>query len=419
MNCPKCGSTNCNFISSTHTKRGSFCDACCGFALLGPIGILCGFCDSGSSTKEYWVCNNCGSKFNQGSYSAPSTISQSVQNTNQVQINSKSQLPLQNQPIMSDPDTAVLNTVFAAVPFSTTKNTNGENINESSDTISIGNIFNKGLAATYKNNLYFVKSSKENKEYIVRIIEGVRSELHIDYAEYLFADQNGLYFLVYSNMKKLFNVYNIHYWHNNSASSVVISTTNVKRMYVDHTHIYYINADDGDSIYRMNKDGSNIQKIVWDKCSNLAIYEDKLYYINKTNSRKLYSLTKDLTLMECPVKVTNIDSFCIANGVIFYRRNTIADIYKVFIYNLTTKTGGLLIEFGISSANMNVCQGNIFLCNKGIILRYSIKDNTIVGYNMGNVKVKQINIIGDYIYYGDFSQILGRVKINGRDDERL
>lgn len=419
MNCPKCGSNNCNFVSNTYTKNGSFCDACCGFSLFGPIGILCGFCGYGSSTKEYWVCNNCGSKFNHGGYSDRNINTQGYGNKNSGN-NTAIQRQSPNQPMLSEPHIAILNTVYAKVPFSKTKNVNGEILSEKSDLISTGNISNNGFAATYKNNLYFVKSMKEDKKYIVRIIDGIRTNLYIDNADFLFADQDGVYFLVYSKSKFITDLYHIHFWPNNSNLSVAISQTHVKKMYVDNTHIYYINADDGDSIYRMNKNGSNVEKIFDGKCVNFVIYNDKIYYIYKgENGKQIFSLSKDLMLMELTAKANNIKSFCIANDVIFYTRSNVADIYKVFIYNIATRNEGLLIEFGISTVDMNVYEGNIFLCNEGNVYKYSIRDNTFTVYNLGNISVNKINIIGDYIYYCDYNQVLGRVRINGTDNERL
>lgn len=64
MKCPNCGSENVNLISNTTTRGFKGSDACCGYILMGPLGILCGSLGSGKkSTNEFWVCNNCGSKF--------------------------------------------------------------------------------------------------------------------------------------------------------------------------------------------------------------------------------------------------------------------------------------------------------------------------------------------------------------------
>lgn len=67
MKCPICESEKCRYITTTETKNKLYNagDGCCGLLLLGPWGLLCGLCgaESTSKTKEYWICENCGHKF--------------------------------------------------------------------------------------------------------------------------------------------------------------------------------------------------------------------------------------------------------------------------------------------------------------------------------------------------------------------
>lgn len=67
VHCPQCGSRNCSMVIDSKTKTTSFglSDACCGYILLGPVGLLCGACgrNSTTKTKTYWLCGNCGKKF--------------------------------------------------------------------------------------------------------------------------------------------------------------------------------------------------------------------------------------------------------------------------------------------------------------------------------------------------------------------
>lgn len=68
MKCPKCGHTNCHYVSNTISTAKGFdaCNAICGAICLGPIGILCGTCGTGSvktKVNEYWICDDCGAKF--------------------------------------------------------------------------------------------------------------------------------------------------------------------------------------------------------------------------------------------------------------------------------------------------------------------------------------------------------------------
>lgn len=67
MVCPRCGNRNLQIINETTTtgKDFSASKGCCGYILLGPIGVLCGLCGEGKQIKSrnYWICNNCGNKF--------------------------------------------------------------------------------------------------------------------------------------------------------------------------------------------------------------------------------------------------------------------------------------------------------------------------------------------------------------------
>ena len=66
MRCPKCGNENCSAIGETKTQGFGICKSLCGAMLLGHIGFLCGLCGMGKTkgTKVFFVCNNCGKKFN-------------------------------------------------------------------------------------------------------------------------------------------------------------------------------------------------------------------------------------------------------------------------------------------------------------------------------------------------------------------
>lgn len=69
VRCPKCNSRNCQIMVETDVNSTpfSFGGACCGNILLGPVGLLCGFCGMKTDvkTKTYYKCNSCGAKFNE------------------------------------------------------------------------------------------------------------------------------------------------------------------------------------------------------------------------------------------------------------------------------------------------------------------------------------------------------------------
>ena len=61
IKCPQCGSANIHFITSQGGQRFDKSDACCGYLLCGPLGLLCGIKDQ--DTKTVRKCMNCNHEF--------------------------------------------------------------------------------------------------------------------------------------------------------------------------------------------------------------------------------------------------------------------------------------------------------------------------------------------------------------------
>lgn len=85
MKCPNCNSENVSFISNVQKRGFSVADACCGWLLFHNwIGILCGAIGANKTkTQDYWVCNNCGRKFQ----------AKQMQKYNQQFINQEASVP--------------------------------------------------------------------------------------------------------------------------------------------------------------------------------------------------------------------------------------------------------------------------------------------------------------------------------------
>lgn len=66
--CPFCGEENCQpmqkSITEVKQKGYGWGSGCCGMLLLGPFGLLCGLCRTGSKVKTtselWWTCMKCG-----------------------------------------------------------------------------------------------------------------------------------------------------------------------------------------------------------------------------------------------------------------------------------------------------------------------------------------------------------------------
>lgn len=66
--CPYCGKENCQPMmrNTTNVKTSGYSwgSGCCGMLLMGPFGLLCGLCGTGSRVdsrnETIWICQSCG-----------------------------------------------------------------------------------------------------------------------------------------------------------------------------------------------------------------------------------------------------------------------------------------------------------------------------------------------------------------------
>lgn len=89
MICPKCQSENLQFVTNSSGGGYDALSGCCGLMFLGPLGLLCGACDSRPTTEEFWICHDCGHKFS--NRSAQKAV-QEVKNTAETCVQYKKDL---------------------------------------------------------------------------------------------------------------------------------------------------------------------------------------------------------------------------------------------------------------------------------------------------------------------------------------
>jgi DNA-directed RNA polymerase subunit RPC12/RpoP len=62
VRCPNCGSTQIEFVTYQGGQSFDTGSACCGYACVGPLGLLCGVKDKGPA-RTVWKCKKCGHEF--------------------------------------------------------------------------------------------------------------------------------------------------------------------------------------------------------------------------------------------------------------------------------------------------------------------------------------------------------------------
>jgi hypothetical protein len=395
MICPKCGGENCHFVSHTKTTSGSFCDGCCGFLIFGPIGILCGLCDSSSSTKEYWVCDSCGTKFQKGG-----VVKRNENVQNRISIPDKS---IQDKNVIDVPPTQITNILEQyAIP-------------EGTDRVSTGNILNECRAAYYCGNIYYVKASGLTKDdRIIRYLNGIKTEVIANGARCLFADEDTLYYIADNKEKKLNYTFKMYRLPNGADKGYMMCDATVSQIYFYGEYIYYINKDDGNSVYRMRKDGGVDEKFYSANASNLIVYDKTVYFINEDENRNVYAVAVDKSFDKILIENGFTDKFCISDGVLYYSLTQKEEQSKVYFVNLSTGEEKSIDKLANKLEFVNVYNKYVYFRNDGVIYRYNIYsgETSTIPINTKNW-IKYLNFTNGLMFYDCYFEIEGVLRFDG------
>ena len=63
IRCPKCGSTQIEFVTYQASSNFSAGNACCGYFIFGPLGLLCGTVGNDEPPRTVRKCKRCGHEF--------------------------------------------------------------------------------------------------------------------------------------------------------------------------------------------------------------------------------------------------------------------------------------------------------------------------------------------------------------------
>ena len=427
MICPKCGSENCHFVSRTKTTNGSFCDGCCGFILLGPIGILCGLCGRDTNTKEFWVCDNCGAKFTKGGQK---------KNVNVIDVSStppvSTQTPLiskQNNRKFCSKCGKPLNALGKCNFCGFDSSVEGVKLKKS-ETLIIdteknnitndfhsGNVIGNSLVAEYKEYTYYVKSSDTTGYELVRLKSSDNSKISVNMVLYLFADENGVYYLEETNEGKFAVHFNIKFLDNAKDTPMVLSNFHAGEMFLYKNKIYYINEDDRSSIYVIDTKGNGNHRLVIGKCKNIVVYKEHIYYIAKSSNNRLCCYSLENKSSKVLIPEGKVDRFCIENDKLYFEYNTVNDVFNIYCLDLSTLSKSCIGKMPNSFVNVN--GDDIIICDRGYMMRYSISQKNTSVYNVQSEHIKSVFVCGEYLYYGTVGEIFGRVKIDGSENEKL
>ncbi len=183
-----------------------------------------------------------------------------------------------------------------------------------------------------------------NKLFSVDIHTAEISDLKIDNASELLLDENNMYATIDEKTKKILVKYDL----NGQNKKVLSDSCNISYIIQKDDKIYFVNKGDSNKLYIINKDGSGLSKI--DDISSISdngniteidgsnymfVNDNNLYYINVDDSNTLWKINLG-TKEKQKVISMSVQYLYIIEDTVFYK---VKNEMGVYLYN--AKTGFL------------------------------------------------------------------------------
>ncbi|AWI06505.1 DUF5050 domain-containing protein [Clostridium drakei] len=210
------------------------------------------------------------------------------------------------------------------------------------------------------------------------------------------------------------------------SDKVKLSNDFAKKIWIDGDYIYYINyygENQKNCFYKMKNDGSERSEVTNDAPVYVNFQDDCIYYAkyNKVDSDKfsIYKIKKDGTGKQAIGNEHGM-YLTLKDGWLYYAN--LDDGSK--IYKMRTDGSDKKLLCNDSAENyMNIIGNWIYYCDNENNNLYRIKLDGSEKQKLNNSKSRNINIVGNYIYYSSIDDndngLLCKMKLDGSENRTL
>lgn len=204
--------------------------------------------------------------------------------------------------------------------------------------------------------VYYISNNKLN--YLDLGTKEIK-ELPIDNISELLVDQNFLYVVKIDKTKKILIKYDLE----GNSESILTDNANVSYIVQDNTNIYFVNKADENKIYKISKDGSdmnslsdvkgiadtgNIKEINGSKY--MFISNNNLYYINPNDNNTLWKINLENKNTE-KVLHSSVQILQNVDNTVFYK---VKNEMGVYLYNYDTKFMSKITNRNVSEFSIDI-----------------------------------------------------------------
>lgn len=250
---------------------------------------------------------------------------------------------------------------------------------------TVGNLNNSGIVCETTKKIFYMNQSDEKKLYVMNR-DGSEATALGKISGAISLNVMGDYIYYYSNGICRAKI--------KDGSVEVLNPDNCRNVVVTDNAIFYIKVEgDNSHIYTMGLDGSNPTLLSENLASGLNVSQDKIYYLNNSDSGKIYWMNLDGSDNVEFFDAQNVKELLVENKLIYYvnKNNIICRIRKENKEFKEISTD--------PCSNINV--------NSNYLYYYNTKKNAICvselnGLNEREImsgNVNAINIISRWIYF--------------------
>ena len=189
--------------------------------------------------------------------------------------------------------------------------------------------------------IYYITTTN-NKLFYYNLQSNETKDLQIENISEIVVDSNNIFVVQDEKTKKVL----LKYDKEGQNKQALVEDENVSYVILDENSIYFVNKNDANKIYKVNKDGSNKQKIddistVYDKGEIKEIDGKKymfinsgfLYYINTDDGNTLWRINLNTKEKEKVISM-RVEILQNVDNTIFYK---VKNEMGVYLYNYDTK----------------------------------------------------------------------------------
>lgn len=281
-------------------------------------------------------------------------------------------------------------------------------------TLKITSTEEKLHSVMFNNTLYFQNNLDSNKLYSYN--GTTLSKINNDKAEYFTVNGDELYYYSSSLFSKVIKSFN-------GASATNLLEINGEYLTCDGTYLYYVINNlfktSVNGIYKVKLDGSEESiRLVQDKAEYLTYYNNKIYYSNVSDGRRLYSISTSAVDQETGTKLFDekVSDIILDSGVLYFNSTKttigvgIASAIRKYIISsgkcikLTTDNGQYLTKVGSFIYYVNKDKITSVLYGDGIYRVSALNDEDS---NASGTKIlsaddngySSLSSSGNYLYY--------------------